>query len=52
MKKTMAFGVLAIIALLSFACRKNEGPQAPSGAISGEDGGSAAVSGSKITAMY
>ena len=41
MKKTMVVSVLAIIALLSFACRKNEGTQAPAGTISGEDGAAA-----------
>jgi hypothetical protein len=38
MKKTMVVSVLAIITLLSFACRKNEVTQALANAVSGEDG--------------
>jgi hypothetical protein len=37
MKKTTIVSVLAIIALLSFACRKNEVSQALANAVSGED---------------
>jgi hypothetical protein len=45
MTRTITVSILAIIACLSLACRKNEGAQTPAGAISGEGSFSAAASG-------